>query len=49
MGHRSRGSTAALPEKSGPVILPRMVQGATFTPGLFLIRLYFHESLRVMK
>ena len=36
----------ARPENSGPVILPRMLQAATFTAGLFLIRLNFPESVR---
>src|SRR6266576_1196229 len=42
-----RGRTRAA--NSGPVIFPRIVQGATFTCGLFRMRLYFPESLRVMK
>src|SRR3954467_1645649 len=38
----------ARPGKSGPVTLPRILQGATCTCGLFRMRLYFHESLRVI-
>ena len=36
-----------MPANSGPVILPRMVQGAIPTCGSFRMRLYFPESLRV--
>jgi hypothetical protein len=43
-GRRIRATAA----NSGPVILPRMVQGAIWTFGLFLMRLYFPESLRVI-
>ena len=38
----------AVAANSGPVILPRMVQGATRTWGLLRMRLYFPESLRVI-
>src|SRR5258705_5560172 len=34
---------------SGPVIFPRIVQGATLACGLFRMRLYFPESFRVIK
>jgi hypothetical protein len=47
-GQSSGGSTRAMATNSGPVILPRIVQGATRTWGLFRIRLYFPESLRVI-
>src|ERR1700746_1783326 len=46
--HSVGASTRALPAKSGPVIFPFMLQGATLTRGLLRMRLYFHESLRVM-
>ncbi len=39
---------ARLAANSGPVILPRMVQGAIRTWELFRMRLYFPESLRVI-
>lgn len=45
----TEGTIRALPENSSPVILPRIVQGATITRGSLRIRLYFHESLRVIK
>ena len=38
----------AVPGNSGPVIRPRMVQGATRTHELLRRRLYLPESLRVM-
>ncbi len=42
------GSIRALASNSGPVILPRMLQGAIRTWELFRMRLYFPESLRVI-
>ncbi len=39
----------AVPGNSGPVTLPRIVQGATVTLALFRIRLYFPNLLLVMK
>ena len=47
-GHCSAGNRRAWPGNSGPVIFPRIVQGATRTVGLFLIRLNLPESLRVI-
>lgn len=47
--HSFVGRIRARPANSGPVTVPRIVQGATLTRGLFRIRLYFHESLRVLK
>lgn len=46
--HCSGGKMRALAGNSGPVTVPRMVQGAIRTSGLFLMRLYFPESLRVI-
>src|ERR1700757_3804944 len=46
--HSAAGSIRAVPLKSGPVIVPFMLHGATITRGLLRMRLYFHESLRVM-
>ena len=37
-----------MPANSGPVIVPRMLQGATRIWELFRMRLYFPESLRVI-
>src|SRR6185312_1305254 len=48
-GHSSFGRIRAVAANSGPVTLPRMVQGATATAGLLWMRLYFQESFRVMK
>ena len=47
-GQSSGGRIRATAATSGPVILPRMVQGAIRTWGLFRMRLYFPESLRVI-
>ena len=47
-GQSSGGSILDVAGKSGPVVLPRIVQGAIRTPGLFRMRLYFPESLRVI-
>src|SRR6185369_15783826 len=47
-GQSSGGRIRATPVNSGPIILPRMMQGATRSCGLFLIRLYFPESLRLI-
>src|SRR5438270_7843912 len=47
-GQSFSGRIRAVAAKSGPFILPRMVQGAIRTCGLFLRRLYFPESLRVI-
>jgi len=47
-GQSSAGSTRAWPGNSGPIILPRIVLGATRTVGLFLIRLNLPESFRVI-
>jgi len=47
-GQPSLGRIRAVPANSGPVILPRMVQGAIRTCGLLRMRLYFPESLRVI-
>jgi len=46
--HSSGGKILARAGNSGPVVLPRMVAGATLTPGLLRIRLYLPESLRVI-
>ena len=42
------GSSRADAENSGPVILPRMVQGTIFTLGLLRIRLVLPILLAVM-
>jgi hypothetical protein len=47
-GQSSAGSMRALASNSGPVILPRMLQGATRTWELLRMRLYLPESLRVI-
>jgi len=47
-GQSFSGRIRAVAANSGPFILPRMVQGAIRTCGLFLRRLYFPESLRVI-
>ena len=47
-GQFSGGKSRAVASNCGPVILPRMVHGAIRTWGLFRIRLYFPESLRVL-
>jgi hypothetical protein len=47
-GQSSAGNTRAWPGNSGPIILPRIVLGATRTVGLFLIRLNLPESFRVI-
>src|ERR1700730_17944014 len=47
-GQSSGGRTRAVAANSGPVILPRREQGAIRTWGLFRMRLYFPESLRVI-
>ena len=39
----------AVAANSGPMILPRKVQGAMATLGLFRMRLYFPSLLPVMK
>jgi len=46
--HGSAGSTRAVPSNSSPVILPRIVQGATLTRELLRMRLYLPESFRVI-
>ncbi len=45
---RRAEALAPVPANSGPVILPPMVHGASFTCGLLRMRLYFPESLRVI-
>ena len=48
-GQSASGRTRAMAGNSGPVTLPRMVHGATFTSARLRMRLNFAESLRVMK
>src|SRR5258708_2974724 len=45
----SGGRMRAVAVNSGPVIFPRMVQGAILSCGLFRMRLYFPVLLPVMK
>ena len=47
-GQSSAGRRRVVPGNSAPVILPRRVQGAIRTCGLFPMRLYLPESLRVI-
>src|SRR6266478_8816202 len=48
-GNSSAGRMRTVAGNSGPVIFPRMVQGAILTCGLLRIRLYFPVLLLVMK